>query len=104
MEEPFYRRRLEEHFGIEVLVPENGEQGTIDRIIYDELCQGRFEASSRHTCVRIMSGLVGRGAQGIVLGCTELGLLLQAGDLSVPLFDTTRLHAEAAVNLSLAGG
>lgn len=104
MEEPFYRGRLEEHFGIEVLVPEKRGQATVDGIIYDELCQGRVKASSRRTCVNIISGLVRRGAQGIVLGCTELALLIEAGDVSVPLFDTTRLHAEAAVNLALAGG
>lgn len=90
MEEPFYRARLEEHFGIEVLVPEKGERATIDRIIYDELCQGRVKASSRRTCVKIISGLVGRRAQGIVLGCTELALLIQAGDVSVPLFDVSK--------------
>lgn len=104
MEEPFYRARLEEHFGIEVLVPGKSERPTVDRIIYDELCQGRVKASSRRTCVKIISGLVARGAEGIVLGCTELALLIQAGDASVPLFDTTRLHAEAAVDLALARG
>jgi len=104
MEEPFYRARLEEHFGIEVLVPAKVEQAAIDRIIYDELCQGKVKAHSRRTCDKIISSLVGRGAQGIVLGCTELALLIRAGGVSVPLFDTTRLHAEAAVNLALAGG
>ena len=104
MEEPFFGARLEEHFGIEVLVPEKGERAIVDRIIYDELCQGKVKASSRQTCVGIINGLVGRGAQGIVLGCTELALLIQAGDVNVPLFDTTRLHAEAAVDLALAGG
>ena len=101
MEEPFYRARLEEHFGIDVLVPEKGERATVDRIIYDELCQGSVKASSRHTCVQIIGGLVVRGAEGIVLACTELPMLIQASDVSVPLFDTTRLHAEAAVNLAL---
>ena len=95
---------LEEHFGIEVLVPEKDGQATIDRIIYNELCQGKVKAHSRRTCVKIISSLVGRGAQGIVLGCTELALLIRAGDVSVPLFDTTRLHVEAAVNMALAGG
>ena len=85
-------------------MPEKGEQATVDRIIYDELCQGRIEASSRRACGRIISGLVGRGAQGIVLGCTELPLLIKVGDASIPLLDTTRLHCEAAVNLALAGG
>jgi aspartate racemase len=71
------------------------EQASIDCIIYDELCQGK---------VKVISSLVGQGAQGVVLGCTELALLIQVGDVSVLLFDTTRLHAEAAANLALCGG
>jgi len=103
MEEPFYRGKLEKQFGIKVLVPEEEEQAIVDRIIFDELCQGKIEASSRRDCVKIIAKLVGQGAQGIILGCTELPLLIQPGDVTVPLFDTTQLHAEAAVNLALAG-
>jgi len=103
MEEPFYMGKLEKQFGIKVLVPEEEEQAIVDRIIFDELCQGKIEASSRRDCVKIIAKLVGQGAQGIILGCTELPLLIQPGDVTVPLFDTTQLHAEAAVNLALAG-
>lgn len=103
MEEPFYRGKLEKQFGIRVLVPEEEERVIVDRIIFDELCQGKIEDSSRRDYVKIIAKLVGQGAQGIILGCTELPLLIQPGDITVPLFDTTRLHAEAAVNLALAG-
>ena len=102
MEEQFYQGRLQEHFGIEVLVPGEEEQVIVHRIIYDELCQGKIKGSSRSTCVRIINELIGQGAEGIILGCTELPLLVWPDDISVPLFDTTRLHAEAAVKLALA--
>jgi aspartate racemase len=102
MEEQFYQRRLQERFGIEVLVPQQGERARVHQIIYNELCQGRITDSSRRACAKIITGLIGRGAEGIVLGCTELPLLVQPGDTNVPLFDTTRLHAEAAVRLALA--
>ena len=102
MEEQFYRERLRERFSIEVLVPGEEEQAIVHRIIYDELCQGRITDSSRRACVKIIAELIERGAEGIVLGCTELPLLIHAGDINVPLFDTTRLHAEAAVKMALA--
>ena len=102
MEEQFYRQRLREKFSIEVLVPGEEERALIHQIIYDELCQGKINDSSRRTCVGIINGLVERGAEGIVLGCTELPLLIRPIDTSVPLFDTTRLHAEAAVKMALA--
>jgi len=102
MKESFYRGRLREHFSVEVLVPEEDDIDTIHHIIYDELCEGKINASSRRICCDIIGHLVDQGAQGIVLGCTELPLLIQAGDVSTQIFDTTRLHAEAAVNLALA--
>ena len=102
MEERFYRGRLWERYGIEVLVPEEEEQAIVHRIIYDELCQGEIKDSSRRACIDILNGLTERGAQGIVLGCTELPLLIQPSDVDVPLFDTTRLHAEAAIKMALA--
>jgi len=104
MKEAFYRERLQKQFAIEVLVPEEDDMVVVDRIIYDELCRGRTKASSRRTCADVISRLVGRGAEGIVLGCTELPLLIRSGEIAVPIFDTTRLHAEAAVNLALAEG
>jgi aspartate racemase len=104
MEEPFYRERLRKRFGIEVLLPGEDDMATIHQIIYDELCEGEVKGSSRQTCIKIISRLVTRGAEGIILGCTELPLLIQPDDVDVPLFNTTRLHAEAAVNLALAEG
>jgi len=102
MEEDFYRDRLEKYFGIEVLVPPKEEQNVVDRIIYEELCQGKIEDSSRRACLKIIEGLTGRGAEGIILGCTELPLLIRPGDVPVILFDTTWIHAEAAVKLALS--
>jgi len=104
MKEAFYQERLQKRFGIEVLVPEEDDMLAVHRIIYDELCHGITKASSRRTCADIISRLVSRGAEGIVLGCTELPLFIRSGDIYVPLFDTTRLHAEAAVSLALAEG
>ena len=102
MKEPFYRERLRERFSINVLVPQEGDIATIHQIIYDELCKGRIKSSSRRTCSDIISRLISKGAEGIILGCTELPLLVRPTDVNVPLFDTTRLHAEAIVKLVLA--
>ena len=101
MKEKFYRDRLQERFGIDVLVPGEDAQTTIHRIIYDELCKGEIKKASRRVCLDIIEELTERGAEGIILGCTELPLLVRHGDLGVSLFDTTRLHAEAAVRLAL---
>jgi len=102
--EPFYQERLRDRFAIELLVPGEDDMDTIHQIIYNELCEGKIKASSRRVCADIMSKLVNEGAEGIVLGCTELPLLIQHSDIHAPIFDTTRLHAEAAVNLALAEG
>jgi len=102
MEETFYRERLKSHFGIEVLIPSEAGRIGIHRIIYDELCLGKVKATSKRSCLQIVNKLIGQGAEGIILGCTELPLLIQPGDVDVPLFDTTRLHARATVNLALA--
>jgi len=102
MEEPFYRLKLEKQFNIEVLVPNTSDRAVVNRIIYDELCQGKISTSSRYSLIEIIQKLVEQGAEGIILGCTELPLLIQPCDVDVPLFNTTRLHAEAAVNLVLA--
>jgi aspartate racemase len=103
MAEQFYRDRLKRRFGIDVLVPAEDEQAIVHRIIYDELCRGKLRASSRQSCLEIIDKLTKRGAEGVVLGCTELPLLLRPDDILVPVFDTTRLHAEAAVELALSG-
>jgi aspartate racemase len=102
MEQDFYVGRLRERHGLTVLVPEADEREALHRIIYDELCVGRIEPASRDAYRRAMAALVGRGAQGIVLGCTEISLLVGPGDASVPTFDTTALHARAAAERALA--
>jgi aspartate racemase len=101
MEGGFYRERLEKSFGIEVLTPLEDEQSLVDMIIYKELCRGKIEQASRRNCLEIIDGLKGLGAEGVILGCTELPMLIRPGDVPVHLFDTTRLHAEAAVRLAL---
>jgi aspartate racemase len=101
MEQDFYRGRLERS-GLEVLVPNAEERNEIHRIIYDELCLGTIRDDSRETYRTIMASLVARGADGLILGCTEIGLLVGAADTSFPVFDTTRIHAEDAVDWALA--
>ncbi len=102
MEEDFYRARLEREHGIECLIPEAEEREFIHRIIYDELCAGRIEDASKAKYLRIIQGLAERGAQGVILGCTEIGLLIKPDDLDLPVFDTARIHAIAAVEAALA--
>lgn len=102
MEEAFYRGRLEARHGLRVVVPPPDDRAVVHRVIYDELCRGRIDATSRREYQRIVGDLVGVGAQGVILGCTEIGLLLRPGDASVPLFDTALIHAEAAAMLAVA--
>lgn len=102
MEQAFYRGRLEAEFELRVIVPNEADRATIHRIIYDELCLGIIRPESRADYRAIMARLVEAGAEGIILGCTEITLLVQPEDATVPLFDTTRLHAEAAVKLAMA--
>ncbi|WP_447645917.1 aspartate/glutamate racemase family protein [Nocardioides zeae] len=100
MEQDFYRERLADH-GLEVLVPDEAGRAVVHRVIYDELVHGVVRAESRAAYVDVMAGLVARGAEGIVLGCTEIELLVGAEDTSVPVFPTTRLHVRAAVAWAL---
>jgi aspartate racemase len=102
MGESFYRDRLKERFDIDVVVPAEDEQAIVHRIIYDELCRGKISIPSRQACLKIIEGLRGRGSEGIILGCTELPLLIHPSDVQIPLFNTTQLHAEAAVKLALS--
>ncbi len=102
MEQAFYRTRLEEQHGLEVLVPEAGDRAEVHRVIYEELVAGRIEASSREAYRAVIARLVARGATAVILGCTEIMLLVGPEDSAVPLYDTTRLHAEAAVAAALA--
>jgi aspartate racemase len=93
--------RLVERFGLDVLIPEGEAAREVSRVIYEELVRGQFLERSRATYRSAIAGLVGRGAEGIILGCTELPLLVKPEDSSVPLFDTTTLHAMAAVEFAL---
>lgn len=102
MEQAFYRERIEAA-GIAVLTPDAAQRERVHRVIYDELCLGRIIDASRDDYRAVMADLVARGAQGVILGCTEIGLLVGATDASVPLFDTARIHAEAAADWALAG-
>jgi aspartate racemase len=103
MEEAFYRERLERRHGLRVLTPGADDRAIVHRIIYDELCLGRIESASRAEYRRIIAALVADGAQAIVLGCTEITLLVSQDDAPVPVFDTTALHARCAVDWALDG-
>jgi aspartate racemase len=96
MEQPFYKDRLRELHGLEVVVPAPAERDIVHRIIYEELCLGKVLDASRDEYRRIIAGLVQQGAEGIILGCTEISLLVAQQDASVPLFDTTSIHATGA--------
>jgi len=100
MERPFYRDRLAAA-GLEVLIPSDADRRDVHRVIYEELVAGKFEPVSRQIYREVIARLVERGAQAIVLGCTEIMLLVDQSDSAVPLFDTTSLHALAAVDLAL---
>jgi len=101
MEQDFYVGRLRDRHGLTVLVPNTEERETVHRIIYEELCVGRALDTSRDAYRRIIQGLVARGAQGIILGCTEISMLVAPDDSPVPAFDTTELHALQAVEWAL---
>lgn len=101
MEEAFYRGRLESRHRLDVLVPNRDERATVHRIIYTELVLGQTRPESRQAYIDIMAALARRGAQGIILGCTEISLLVGQADSPLPVFDTTRIHAETAVDWAL---
>lgn len=100
MEEDFYRARIEAH-GIETLVPETADREMIHAVIYEELCLGVVEDTSRQRYREAIDRLVERGAEGIILGCTEIAMLVSPSDATVPLFDTAELHGEAAADFAL---
>jgi aspartate racemase len=102
MEQDFYRRRLEDGFGLQVTVPAAADRAEVNRVIFEELVLGRVEAASRDRYVRIIDGLIEAGAEGVIAGCTEIGMLVTQRDVRVPLFDTTEIHALAAVERALA--
>ncbi|AUJ59606.1 aspartate/glutamate racemase family protein [Bacillus velezensis] len=101
MEQDFYKSCIASH-DINVIVPDDDERELINNIIYQELCLGEIKQSSKNIYKKIINNLVDRGAEGIILGCTEIGLLVKAEDSKVPLFDTTLIHAQKAVNKSLS--
>lgn len=103
MEEPFYRGRMLERHGIDLVRPKPEEERAVHDIIYRELCQGVIEPASKARCLAIIDEARARGADGVILGCTELDLLLSQGDSDLPVFDTTALHAQAATDLALTG-
>ncbi|OGO21003.1 MAG: aspartate racemase [Chloroflexi bacterium RBG_16_48_8] len=102
MEEDFYKGRLVKMYDLEVLVPDGEDREVVHRVIYDELVLDVIDPSSKEKYIMIVENLVRRGAQGVVLGCTEIGLLLRQEDVPVPVFDTTIIHAKAAVDRALA--
>ncbi len=102
MEQDFYKLRLKESFGLEIIVPNAEDRRTVHEIIYKELVAGKVLPKSRNIYRKIIARLIGEGAQAIILGCTEIMLLVRNEDSAVPLFDTTTIHAVAAVDLALS--
>ena len=102
MEEDFYKGRLVGKYGLDVIIPSSEQMEIVHRVIYDELCAGIIKPNSKQKYAEIIKRLVAEGAGGVILGCTEIGLLVKPDDSSVPLFDTTEIHAEAAVEYALA--
>lgn len=101
MEKEFYKDYIKEHYGIEVIIPQLEERNEIHRIIYQELVQGEIKEESRKIYKNIIENLARQGAQGVILGCTEIPLLIGPSDVNIPVFDTTTIHAEKAVEWSL---
>ena len=102
MEQAFYRDRLREMHGLQVLIPGDADRAIVHRIIYEELCLGQALPASRAEYQRVMADLVSQGAQALILGCTEISLLVGSQDAAVPLFDTTAIHARSAAKFALA--
>ncbi|USU05611.1 aspartate/glutamate racemase family protein [Sphingomonadaceae bacterium OTU29LAMAA1] len=102
MEQDFYKGRLRERYGLDVVIPNAEDRATVHRIIYEELVAGRIESSSRDAYRAVIARLVDDGAQAVILGCTEIMLLIGSEDSPVPVFDTTALHAAAALDYALA--
>ncbi len=102
MEQSFYKDRLKDKYGIQTIVPNRNDRTIVHEIIFNELCLGKIKTGSRNEFLRIITGLHRQGAQAVILGCTEIALLVQQSHTAVPLLDTTRIHAEQAVNWALA--
>ena len=102
MEQDFYKGRLSDKFGLEVVIPEQSDRDIVHRVIYEELCLGQIKQDSNAEYVRIIADLATQGAEAVILGCTEIGLLVKQSDTDVPLVDTTQIHAQAAVEFALS--
>jgi aspartate racemase len=102
MELPFWRERMRERYSIDILVPDEADRALVHRVIFDELSRGRIDGGSRSEYVAVTERLRAAGADAVIFGCTEIGLLLRPDDLALPTFDSTALHAAAAVSFSLA--
>ncbi|MBU2883282.1 aspartate/glutamate racemase family protein [Psychrosphaera sp. B3R10] len=102
MEKPFYKAKLTDQFGLQVDIPPSDQRKKIHDIIYKELCRGEINETSRLYYLDVIADLEQQGAQGVILGCTEIGLLVSQQDCNIEVFDTTQIHAEAAVNWALA--
>ncbi len=101
MEQDFYKGRLINNYGLEVIVPDTKERQIIHDIIYNELCLGEIKESSKISYIKVIDNLEKNGAEGVILGCTEIPLLIKQTDVKIPLFDTTKIHAEFAVDFSI---
>lgn len=97
MEQEFYKGRLQEKYGIEVLVPDTTDQQIVHAIIYDELCVGKIQSNSKAEYLRIINALSEQGSEAVILGCTEISMLVKQSDTAIPLYDTTQIHANKAV-------
>lgn len=101
MEEDFYKGRLEKKHRLNVIIPNDEDRNLVHKVIYDELCLGKINKTSENQFIQIINSLVSQGAQGIILGCTEIGLLVKEENCKIPLFDTANIHAVAAVEYAL---
>ena len=101
MEEDFFKKRLEEKYNIEVIIPSQNDREIIDSVIYHELCLGIIKQSSKEKYKEVINRLISDGADGVILGCTEIPLLVSQGDVEMPVFDTTTIHAKSAVEFAL---
>lgn len=101
MSQDFYKGRLINQHGLDVMTPNDADRATVHRIIYEELVVGEIKPESKQAYLEIIGRMVTAGAQGVILGCTEIGLLVKAGDCAVPVFDTTLIHAQAAVDFAI---
>lgn len=101
MEQDFYKERIRAKFGVEVIIPKESDKDIIHKVIYEELVKGQFRDESRQEYIRVIRELAKEGAEGVILGCTEIPLLIRANDVEIPIFDTTKLHSESAVEFAL---